>query len=110
MDNDGTNINLGVLDDNISNIETIDLGAGAQNITSLSVEDVLTMTDADNILRIDGDNVDSISLNTQGSDAEWTLGGFKTDAEGASYQEVTGVEDGQDVTLEISTDITIDQS
>jgi len=110
-------IDFSGLSDNISNIENIDLGEGTQEITSLSVNDVLDMTDTDNLLRIDGEldtdgnKVDSINLNTQGDDAEWTLGDFKTDAEtGATYQEVTGVENDQTVTLEISTDITIDQS
>ena len=102
---DGMDIDLSALDDNISNIEVIDLGEGSQNITSLSIEDVLNITDTDNILRIDGDDSDTIDLDT-----EWTLGGFKTDAEtGATYQEVTGVEDGQSITLEINTDIVIDQ-
>ena len=108
---DNIEIDFSALSDNISNIETIDLGAGEQNITSLSVEDVLDMTDTDNLLRIDGDSNDSIDLNTQGDDAEWTLGDFKTDAEtGATYQEVTGEVDGQNITLEISTDVTIDES
>ena len=43
--------------------------------------------------------------------SEWTLGDFKTDAEtGQEYQEVIGEVDGQDITLEISTDVTIDES
>ncbi|MDQ7044393.1 MAG: cadherin repeat domain-containing protein, partial [Sulfurimonas sp.] len=105
--NDDMNIDLSALDDNISNIEVLDLATGTQNI-SLTVDDVLNVTDDDNILRIDGDSTDTISL---GDEGEWTLGDFKTDAEtGASYQEVTGQADGQDITLEISTDITIDQS
>ncbi|MCD6172194.1 MAG: cadherin-like domain-containing protein, partial [Sulfurimonas sp.] len=108
---DEMNIDFSALDDNISNIEVIDLGAGAQNVTSLGVDDVLTMTDDDNILRIDGDGSDHIDLNTTGGDAEWTLGAFKTDAEtGQEYQEVTGQVDGNDVTLEISSSITIDES
>ncbi|MEA3331438.1 MAG: hypothetical protein U9Q29_07095 [Campylobacterota bacterium] len=108
---DDMNIDFSVLDDNIANMEVIDLGAGTQNITSLSTEDVLTMTDTDDVLRIDGDSADSIDLNTQGSDAEWTLGDFKTDAEtGATYQEVTGGEGDATVTLEISTDIEIHES
>ncbi|WP_455756579.1 hypothetical protein [Sulfurimonas sp.] len=107
---DGMSIDFSALDDKISNIEVLDLGEGAQNITSLSTEDVLDVTDADNILRIDGDSSDSIDLNTEGPDAEWTLGDFKTDAEtGNTYQEATGDIGGETITLEISTDITIDQ-
>jgi len=105
------NIDLGLLSDNVSNLEVLNLETGEQNITSVHVDDVLNITDTDNLLRIDGDNADSINLNTQGDDAEWTLGDFKTDAEtGTTYQEFTGEVDGQDVTLEISTDIHIDES
>ena len=106
------NIDLSALDDNISNIEIIDLGTGTQNITSLHTSDVLNMTDTDNILRIDGDADDKVSLDTDADgNGEWTLGGFKTDAEtGQQYQEATGEVGGKTVTLEISTDVTIDQS
>ncbi|MEA2072296.1 MAG: hypothetical protein U9O86_01825, partial [Campylobacterota bacterium] len=105
------NIDMSALDDNISNIEALTLDTGSQNVTNLSLEDVISVTDEDNILRIDGDATDSVTLNSEGSDAEWTLGDFKTDAEtGATYQEVTGVEDDVTVTLEISTDIVIDQN
>ncbi|MDF1874822.1 tandem-95 repeat protein [Sulfurimonas sp. SAG-AH-194-I05] len=111
MINEDITIDFGALDDNIRNIEVLDLESGAQSITSLSTEDVLNVTDDDNILRIDGDDSDSINLNTQGDDAEWTLGAFKTDAEtGATYQEVTGIEDDKTVTLEISTEINISES
>jgi len=104
-------IDFGAISDNISNMEVIDLGEGAQSITSLSLDDVLNMTDTDDILRIDGDASDSIDLNTTGKDAEWTLGDFKTDAEtGATYQEVTSGEGDATVTLEISTDINITES
>ena len=108
---DSMNIDFGKISDNIDNIDQISLGEGDQNITSLSIEDVLDMTDSDNTLRIDGDSSDHIDLNTTGEDAEWTLGDFKTDAEtGATYQEVTGVEDDKTVTLEINTEIQIDQN
>jgi len=108
---DDMNIDFSVLDDNIANMEVINLGEGSQNITLLTVDDVLEMTDTDNILRIDGDASDSIELNTTGNDAEWTLGDFKTDAEtGATYQEVTSVEGDSTVTLEISTNIEINES
>ncbi|MDB2562567.1 cadherin-like domain-containing protein, partial [Sulfurimonas sp.] len=104
---DGGDINMSALDDSISNIETIDLGTGDQNITSLTTEDVLNVTDDDNVLRIDGDGNDEVNLDS----SEWTLGNFKTDAEtGQQYQEVTGEVGDETVTLEISTDVTIDQS
>ena len=104
-------IDMGALDDNISNIEQIDLGSGEQNIISLSVSDVLEITDDNNMLRIDGDSSDSIELNSEGEDAEWKLGDFKTDAEtGSTYQEVIGMEDDVTVGLEINTDIDISES
>ena len=105
------NIDMSALDDNISNIETLTLDTGSQNITNLSLEDVISVTDENNVLRIDGDSTDTISLDTEEGEAEWTLGDFKTDAEtGATYQEVTGVEDDVTVTLEISTEIHVDQN
>ncbi len=111
LDTDDANIDFGALADNsISNIESINLGEGSQSI-SLDIGDVLDITDDDNILRIEGDGSDHVDLNTQGEDAEWTLGDFKTDAEtGAIYQEVTGVENDATVTLEISTDINIEEN
>nr|WP_321265742.1 Ig-like domain-containing protein [uncultured Sulfurimonas sp.] len=110
---DDVNIDMSALGENISNIESINLGDGTQNITSLHIENVLDMTgeNDENILRIDGDESDSINLNTSGDDAEWTLGNFKTDAEtGEIYQEVTGGEGDRTVTLEISTDIEIHEN
>ena len=105
---DGMDIDMSALDDNISNIETINLGEGTQNITSLHTSDVLNMTDTDNILRIDGDSTDSIELNTE---SEWKLGDFQTTDEitGQTYDVYESVDDSG-TTLEISTNITIDQS
>jgi hypothetical protein len=106
------NIDLGALDTQISNMETLTLGEGKQEIT-LGLDDVLDITDADNLLRIDGDSGDTINLDSLGDHGttEWTLGDFKTDEEtGQSYQEVTGTEGDSTVTLEISTNITIEES
>jgi len=108
--NSDISIDFSGLADNVSNIETIDLGEGTQNITSLTVDDVFNMTDDDNLLRIDGDSSDSIDLNTEGGDAEWILGSFQTTDEitGQIYDVYTSIDES--VTLEISTDITIDES
>ncbi|MBU1435725.1 hypothetical protein KJ870_12340, partial [bacterium] len=106
------NIDLGALETQITNMETLNLGEGSQNI-SLSLEDVVDITDAENLLRIDGDAGDTINLDTlnTGGSGEWTLGEFKTDLEtGQTYQEVTGGEGDNTVTLEISTNITIEES
>ncbi len=106
-------IDFSGLADNISNIETINLGDGAQNIISLSAEDVLDMTDdTNNLLRIDGDDSDSINLNTDTDGAgEWKLGEFQTENEaGEKFDVYTSGEGDATVTLEISTDIEISES
>jgi len=121
-------IDLSALDSNNSEfIDTITLGDGAQNIVNISLEDVVELTDESNILRIEGDVTDKITLNMtdgnghghgngnrHGADGEengWKLGDFKTDAEtGATYQEVTGKVDDKTVTLEINAEIQIDQN
>jgi hypothetical protein len=104
-------IDLSALSAQHSDIDVLNLNEGSQNITSLTLEDVLEVTDVDNVLRIDGDNSDSLDLNTVGPDAEWTLGDFKTDAESDQvYQEITGVEGDSTVTLEINTNIEINES
>ncbi|DAB28976.1 MAG TPA: hypothetical protein CFH84_11995 [Sulfurimonas sp. UBA12504] len=106
------NIDLGALENPITNMETLHLGEGEQKL-SLSLDDVLDVTDAENILRIDGDSADTINLDTlnTGGSGEWTLGEFKTDLEtGQAYQQVTGGEGDNTVTLEISTKITIEES
>ena len=102
----GSGIELDALDANISNIETINLSEGEQNISSITVEDVLNITDNDNILRIDGDSQDSIKL-----DDKWKLGEFKTDVDtGQNYQEyIAQTDDGDSVNIEVNTEIIIDE-
>ncbi|WP_457746559.1 hypothetical protein [Sulfurimonas sp.] len=103
------NIDLSALDKDADDIETIKLGEGEQHITNISLEDVIELTENENILRIEGDEDDTISLNV--NEDEWQLGDFKTDSEtGVTYQEVTGTVEDQTVTLEINTDIQIDQN
>jgi len=105
--NDGMQIDLS--EANLHNVEEINLGDGDQELT-LNISDVLEVTDDDNILRIDGDTLDTLTLESD-DNTEWKLGDFKTDEEtGATYQEVIGVEDDATVTLEVNTDIQIDQS
>ncbi len=104
-------IDFSNLSDNISNIERIDLANGDQEITSLKVEDVLDMTDEDNILRIDGNEEDTIALDTtKDGSGEWKLGDFQvthTDT-GATYDVYTN--EDNTVTLEVNTDIQVDQN
>jgi VCBS repeat-containing protein len=51
--------------DNISNIEKIDLDAtGDHQLLNLNAQDVISMTDSDNELFIDGDTADQVTLGT----------------------------------------------
>ncbi|MBU0632623.1 VWA domain-containing protein, partial [bacterium] len=109
-------LDLGNMINNANSIESVNLGTGTQNI-SITLGDVLEMTDDNNSLKIDGDSTDSVTLNNDSNgdgtaDTTWTLGDFKTNAEtGTSYQEVTGTSnDGSgSVTLEVNHQIHIDQ-
>ncbi len=92
------NIDFGSLSDKISNIEKIELGEGTQTVT-LSLEDVLDMTTAENTLRIDGDESDTVYLKDAGESVE---------ADG--YREYTSGEGDSTVTLQISTTIHIEES
>lgn len=85
---------------NLKNIEKIDLSIDGKNeIDSLSIEDVLSMTDDRNALEIFGiAGEDKVTL-----DGDWTKGN-----EVGDYTIYTGTHDGQDVTLKISNDIVID--
>jgi hypothetical protein len=109
---DDLNLDFDNLSDNISSIEQIDLGNGDQTITNLSVEDVLDMTDENDILRIDGEESDHINLDTtnDGKSGEWTLGNFQTTDEmtGETYDAYTN--DDETVTFEINTNIHVDES
>jgi len=105
------NIDLSAISDKVSNIESINLNGGGNTLGDIKLEDVMSVTDDDNVLRVEGDNGDTIELNTQGKDAEWSLGDFKTDAEtGTTYQEYTGGEGDSTVTIDVSTDIHVDNS
>ena len=105
MDN---SIDLSVLDPDSSSFDVLSLDKGKHDI-SISLEDVMHITDEDNTLRIEGDKNDSVELTTDG-DTEWTLGDFLTDSEtGNSYQEVVGTDGDITVTLEISTNIDLSE-
>ncbi|HJT11581.1 MAG TPA: DUF4114 domain-containing protein, partial [Dongiaceae bacterium] len=57
---------------NLQNVEAIDTtGYGANNV-SLSIDDVLNMTDGDNRLTIVGESGDSVTLTSNGSN-QWTV-------------------------------------
>lgn len=81
----------------ISNIEKIDLGVnGANSITNLKLSDVVSMTDSDNLLTIDGDSSDSVTFKNQ---SEWIKG-----ASDGTYTTYTNSNDSS-VTLKIDNEI-----
>jgi len=105
------NIDLSILDGKVSNIEAINLNGGENTLVNIKLEDVINITDDENILRIDGTENDTVSLNTKGDDAEWKLGDFKTDNESTNhgYQEYVSTEDNS-VSIEVDSNIHIDES
>jgi hypothetical protein len=104
---DDMEIDFSALSDDVSSIEAIELGEGSQTLTSITLEDVLDITDeidGANVLRIEGDSSDHVELNN----AQWESGDSIT-IDSETYQEYTSVEDST-VTLEISTEIIVDPS
>jgi len=63
-------IDLGAMNLDISNIEGIDVTGSGNNLVQLSAQDVLDMTDGNNILRVDGDMTDAV----QALDTGWVQG------------------------------------
>jgi Ca2+-binding RTX toxin-like protein len=55
---------------NATDVELIDLSDAAENTVTLSMADVLEVTDEDNILRIDGDSLDTVQLEGRYETAE----------------------------------------
>ena len=97
---------LNALSGKISNIEEIDLsGSNGDVKVNLNLEDVLEITDKDNTLRIEGDNGDIIDLN----DSDWTIGDHLVDSQTGAEYDVYSNND-YDVTLEINTNIHVDES
>ncbi|OHD98372.1 MAG: hypothetical protein A3E21_05755 [Sulfurimonas sp. RIFCSPHIGHO2_12_FULL_36_9] len=70
------------------------------------------MTDENNVLRIDGDSSDHLSLDTITSSnpaGEWTLGESIV-IDNQEYSRYVGEVGGSEVTLEVSTNIQVDES
>ena len=112
---DDMNIDLSALSDDVSNIEQIDLSGDGDQSVAITLDDVLNVTDTDNVLSITGDSGDSVDLNTQGDDAEWKLGDFDADsgtttATGDISSDIVGGDTDTTVTLVIDQDVTVDQS
>ncbi|MFA7028615.1 MAG: hypothetical protein WC163_11655, partial [Sulfurovum sp.] len=98
-------IDFSGLSEHISNIETIKLGEGKQDVT-LTLEDVLSMTDDAHTLRIDGDADDTVHLLEQG---EWKLGDSIVEGEN-SYNVYTAESGDATVTLQINTQVHTEES
>ncbi|MEA3373348.1 MAG: hypothetical protein U9Q62_06615, partial [Campylobacterota bacterium] len=107
--NEGVTIDFGAISENISNIEQLDLSQGNQTVQQLRAEDVLEITpNADHTLRISGDDTDTVELNKEGDDAEWTQGESIEGEDGHTYDVYSGLSDsGDNVTLEIDQNINI---
>ncbi|WP_327785498.1 DUF5801 repeats-in-toxin domain-containing protein [Zhongshania aliphaticivorans] len=105
----GENLSGGDLADDLSNIEILDLSVtGANEITSLSLQDVLDMTDAGNVLRILGDGDDQVELSGIDLDpatSNWTFDAGQSDA---SYNVYTSFDGSDTATIEIQTGVIIE--
>jgi hypothetical protein len=91
-------------EDSDNSITGIELGEGSQEL-NISLDDILETSNESEVIRIDGDESDSVNLN----DSEWTLGETVTD-DANTYQQYTGTSGDSTVTLEISTNIQVDES
>lgn len=94
-------IDFDQLSDKFDNIEHLDLKEGDEGKTLLNItpENVSSMTDTDNILKISGETDDALELD-----------GFTLDTDASSvpegYNAYTGTFGGEEVTLHIDEDIT----
>ena len=88
--------------DNISNVERLDLSVGDHAVTNLSVDDVINMTDSNQLLEILGDATDTVGLIA----GDWTATGNTVVSDDghsfAEYQDAAG-----SVTLLIEDTITV---
>lgn len=92
----GETVSGATLAANLKNIEVLDLSVnGANNITSLTASDVLTMTDAAHTLKIDGTAEDTVGLGSG-----WTQG-----ATNNGYVTYTSTVSGTAVTLLVSENV-----
>ncbi|MDQ1263886.1 MAG: large repetitive protein, partial [Campylobacterota bacterium] len=94
-----SSIDFSALSNEIKNIEEIHLGEGVQNI-SLSLSDVISITDTDNDLYVTGDSVDSVSLKTTDN---WVKSMTQTQL---GFNEYTSTQD-ETVKLQIQDDVKV---
>jgi VCBS repeat-containing protein len=87
---------------NISNIERIDLTVGNHDILNLSVDDVLTTTDNNNLLEILGDHSDSVQLSS-----DWHESGNQVTQNGHTFTEYLNGDDSVTLLIEDQVNVTI---
>nr|WP_319394811.1 retention module-containing protein [uncultured Desulfobacter sp.] len=89
---------------NVSNIESIDLNEdGVDQTVTLSLDQVLSMTDEDNILQITGESGDSVTL-TGVDSGDWTHDGnglFTNVADNSIQITIEAVNDGVDIDVDV---------
>ena len=113
FEEDNLVIDFSALSNSIDNIETLNLGGVNQDVT-LTLTDVVNITDSDNALRIDGllgdmVHIDTNNVDTPNDNNEWKFDEVVTDTQtGQTYNQYSSIDNT--VTLEISTNITVDES
>ena len=113
FEDDNLVIDFSTLSNNVDNIENINLNGANQDVT-LTLDDVMNITDDDNTLRIDGLLGDTLHIDTNNVDTlndndEWKFDEIITDTQtGQTYNQYSSID--STVTLEISTKITVDES
>ena len=112
--NEGGAVDFGTISDNISNIESIDANNGEANTLSMSVDDLLSMTDENNVIHITLDEHDTLNIDTsaEGNASEWTLGEITIHNEetGTDTQQYINSESNDTITVEIHTEIHVDNN
>jgi len=96
-------IDIHDLSDHVRDVETIQLGgSNPQTLNDVRVEDVIRMTDDDNILKIDGDGSDTVDLSNSGPGGWESASNFDV---GSDYTTVTST--SGDIQILIDNDIDI---
>ena len=103
MDINFDNISL----DDTNDINTIDMSAGDHTITNLDVNDILSMTDDNNVLKIFGDEGDTVDLGDNFTQGDAVVE-HNPDGTTCNFYEYhgTGMND-EDMQILISQDVTV---
>ncbi|MDZ7818211.1 MAG: hypothetical protein U5K55_06180, partial [Aliarcobacter sp.] len=102
----GINLDFDTKNAPINNVEKLDLNANGNHIVNnLGIQDVIDITDSNNILQILGNSLDSVNLKN-GDGGNWVDSGTNETIAGQDYDIYTKSGDSGAVTLKIDTDIT----